>query len=46
MTSILDLVRSGDIHPVIGSVVTFDELPAAIDAMGKRQTTGRTIAMV
>jgi NADPH2:quinone reductase len=46
MTSILELVRSGDIRPVIGSVVPFDELPAAIDAMGKRQTTGRTIVMV
>ena len=46
MTSILGLVRNGDIRPVIGSVVPFDELPAAIDAMGRRQTTGRTIVMV
>src|SRR4051794_8409899 len=46
MTSILELVRNGDIRPVIGSVVPFDELPAAIDAMGRRQTTGRTIVMV
>src|SRR3954469_6964931 len=46
MTSILELVRFGDIRPVIGSVVPFDEPPAAIDAMGKRQTTGRIIVMV
>ena len=29
--------------PVIGRVVEFEELPAAIDAMANRQTVGRTI---
>uniref|UniRef100_UPI00397AFA9A zinc-binding dehydrogenase n=1 Tax=Salmonella sp. SAL4356 TaxID=3159877 RepID=UPI00397AFA9A len=46
MTSILDLVREGAVRPVIGSVVPFEQLPAAIDAMAKRETTGRTIALV
>ncbi len=40
------LVRSGAIRPVVGTVGTFDEIPALIDAMGKRQSTGRTIVMV
>ena len=46
MASILELVRNGDVRPVIGSVVPFEELPSAIEAMAKRQTTGRTIVMV
>jgi len=46
MTSILDLVREGAVRPVIGWVVPFEQLPAAIDAMAKRETTGRTIALV
>jgi NADPH2:quinone reductase len=46
MASILELVRTGDVRPVIGSVVPFEELPSAIEAMAKRQTTGRTIVMV
>jgi NADPH:quinone reductase len=43
---IVELVRAGAVRPVIGTVGTFDELPTLIDAMGKRQTTGRTIIMV
>ena len=43
---IVDLVRAGRVRPVIGSVIGFDEIPAAIDAMAKRRTTGRTIALV
>ncbi len=43
---IVELVRGGRVRPVIGSVVDFEQLPAAIDAMGNRQTTGRTIVTV
>ena len=46
MASVIDLVRAGDVRPVIGSVVGFDALPAAIDAMARRLTTGRTIILV
>ena len=41
---IVDLVLAGRVKPVIGRVIEFDELPAAIDAMANRRTIGRTIA--
>ena len=44
--SVVDLVRTGTVRPVIGSVVGFEDLPAAIDAMARRRTTGRTIALI
>ena len=44
--SVVDLVVAGKVRPVVGSVVDFEEIPVAIDAMARRQTTGRTIAMV
>src|SRR6195952_2047490 len=37
--SIIELVRSKAIHPVIGRVATFEEIPQAIHAMGNRETT-------
>ena len=40
---IVELVRSGKVRPVIGRVVDFEEIPAAIEAMANRQTVGRTI---
>jgi NADPH2:quinone reductase len=43
---LLDLLRRDVIKPVVGRVVDFDELPAAIEAMADRNTTGRTIVMV
>lgn len=43
MREINDLVLSKRIKPVVGSVVPFEELPAAIDALASRQTLGRTI---
>ena len=43
---IVELVRSGAVRPVIGQAVPFDQLPAAVDAMAKRATTGRTIILV
>jgi NADPH2:quinone reductase len=41
--SIIELVRSAAIRPVIGRVATFDELPQAIHDMGQRGTTGRVV---
>ena len=43
---IVDLVRSKAVRPVVGQTVEFDQLPAAVEAMANRATTGRTIVMV
>src|SRR5947199_10658938 len=43
---IVDLVERGQLHAVVGDVVGFDEVPAAITAMAERRTTGRTIVLV
>jgi NADPH2:quinone reductase len=40
---IVDLVLAGTVKPVIGKVVGFEELPAAMEAMANRDTIGRTI---
>jgi NADPH2:quinone reductase len=37
-------VLAKKLRPVIGSVVAFEEIPAAIEALASRQTIGRTIA--
>jgi NADPH:quinone reductase-like Zn-dependent oxidoreductase len=41
---ILDLIRTGQVRPVVGSVVPFEQIPQAMEAMRTRQTTGRVIA--
>src|SRR5262249_31522356 len=46
MREIVDLVTAGAVKPVIGLVIGFDEIPAAIEAMANRQTVGRTIVML
>jgi NADPH:quinone reductase len=46
MDEIVSLVTSKRVQPVIGRVVDFEELPAAIDAMARRETVGRTIALI
>ena len=43
MKEIVDLVLSEKLKPVVGQVVDFDQLPAAVDAMANRLTVGRTI---
>ncbi len=43
---LVELVRAGSIRPVVGKVGTFEEIPVLIDAMGNRQTMGRTIIMI
>jgi NADPH2:quinone reductase len=40
---IIDLVLKKRIKPVIGKVIDFEEIPAAIVAMANRETVGRTI---
>lgn len=40
---IVERVRAGRVKAVVGDVVGFDAVPAAIDAMARRQTVGRTI---
>jgi NADPH2:quinone reductase len=43
MREVNELVLAQKIKPVVGKVVGFDEIPAAIEAMANRQTVGRTI---
>ena len=40
-----ELVLAGTLKPVIGSVVDFGDVPAALAAMANRETVGRVIAM-
>ena len=40
---IVDLVLAKRVKPVIGRVAAFEDLPAAIEALGNRATVGRTI---
>jgi NADPH2:quinone reductase len=44
--SVLELVASGAVRPVIGQVVGFDDVPAAIDDLANRRTVGRTVVML
>jgi NADPH2:quinone reductase len=46
MREVVELVLAKKVRAVVGKVVDFEELPAAIDAMAKRETVGRTIVMV
>jgi NADPH:quinone reductase len=46
MDEILSLISSKRVRPVIGHVVDFEEIPAAMDAMARRDTIGRTIALI
>ncbi|HEX6312583.1 MAG TPA: zinc-binding dehydrogenase [Acidimicrobiia bacterium] len=43
---IVELVRSKTVRAVVGRTVPFGELPAAVEAMAARATTGRTIVTV
>jgi NADPH2:quinone reductase len=40
---IIDMVRTKRIRAVVGNVVAFDDVPAAVEAMANRETVGRTI---
>ena len=41
---IVALVEQGAVRPVVGKVVAFEELPAALAAMIHRDTVGRVVA--
>jgi NADPH2:quinone reductase len=41
---ILELLRTGTIRTVIGRRLRFDEVPEALEAMERRETTGRLVA--
>ena len=44
--SIIDLVRTNAVRPIIGQVRPFDDIPAAITAMANRETIGRVIITI
>jgi len=44
--ALIDLLERGEIHPVIGNRVPFENLPAALDEMDRRATIGRTIVEI
>jgi len=46
MDEIISLVRSKRVKPIVGRVVDFEEIPSAIDALARRETIGRTIAVI
>ncbi len=41
--SIVRLLRQGRIRPVIGRELAFEDIPAALEAMARRETTGRLV---
>ena len=43
---IVDLVLQKTVEPVVGRVVDFEALPAAMEAMANRETVGRTIVQL
>ena len=43
---ILDLVLKGELRPVVGREVAFEDLPDALQSMADRKTLGRTVALV
>ena len=40
---VLHLARTGTIRPVIGREIEFSEVPAELEALERRETTGRTV---
>ena len=43
---IVEQVKAGTVRAVVGSAPSFEDLPAAMEAMGSRNTTGRVIVML
>jgi NADPH2:quinone reductase len=43
---ILELIRTGAITPFVGRDISFEEIPAALEAMERRETVGRLVAHV
>jgi NADPH2:quinone reductase len=46
MREIIDLVTAGAVKPVVGKTISFDDIPAEIEAMEHRETVGRTIVLL
>ena len=46
MREVVALVEQGRLRAVIGESVGFEELPAALERMARRQSMGRTVALV
>jgi len=46
MREIVALVEAGKIRPIVGKTISFEEIPAEIEAMANRETIGRTIVML
>jgi D-arabinose 1-dehydrogenase-like Zn-dependent alcohol dehydrogenase len=46
MGEIVTLVLAKKIKAVVGQVIDFEEIPSAIDAMRRRETLGRTVAVL
>jgi len=44
--TILELIRTGKIHPTVSRELRFDEIPAALEDMEQRKTMGRLVATV
>jgi NADPH2:quinone reductase len=44
--ALIELLDRGEIGPVIGSRVRFEDVPTALDEMDRRATVGRTIVEV
>ncbi|MBU6329992.1 MAG: zinc-binding dehydrogenase, partial [Acidobacteria bacterium] len=44
--AIIDLVRRGEVRPVVGSTPSFEDLPSALAAIADRATVGRVIVLV
>ena len=42
---LISLFESGAIRPVIGSRIPFESIPAGLDALARRATTGRTVVL-
>lgn len=43
---VVELVRQGAVRPVVGRTVGFEDIPAELQALFDRQTTGRTVALL
>ncbi|MEX2293507.1 MAG: zinc-binding dehydrogenase [Acidimicrobiales bacterium] len=46
MGEVVQLVELGHVRPIVGEVVDFEDIPAAITAMAERRTMGRTIVLL
>jgi NADPH2:quinone reductase len=46
MREVVDLYERNEIRAVVGDVITFEDIPAAITAMADRKTSGRTVAIL